>query len=146
MSPEESNDTDLRAQARFLAKREARGIAEAVRHLLEVDRRRSYAAWGYPSLFAYCVRELRYSEAATYRRVYAARLARRFPSVLGMLERGEHTLESLGLLGPHLSMAAGDATLRRTCRRSLREIKAFLAAMGWPEQPQLAFEGAAAAR
>ena len=79
--------------------------AAMLAHLAEVDARKLHLPAGYPSMFAYCVGELRLSEDAAAKRIQAARLARRFPAILPAL--AEHRLE-LGQLGSGPSMVGVD--------------------------------------
>ena len=55
------------------------------------------------SMFDFCVRRLGMSEGAAYRRITAARLVRRFPCLLAVIERGELHLSTLVLLREHLN-------------------------------------------
>lgn len=57
-----------------LVKEERRISAEVLDHLLEINERCLYLKMGHDSLLKYCVRELKYSEAAAYRRIKAMRL------------------------------------------------------------------------
>ncbi len=69
----------------------------------------SYAGAGHPSMFAYCVEELRLSEDAAYKRILAARAARRFPQLFELLATGRLHLTAVRLLAPHLTPEnAGD--------------------------------------
>jgi len=61
--------TDCRTQAKLLA------------HIGEVEQRRLYCAHGYSSMHGYCTGELHLSEAAAYKRITAARAARRVPAI-----------------------------------------------------------------
>ena len=71
-----------------------RGLtARLLAHLAEVDARRLYAPAGYPSMFAYCVEELRFSEESAYRRIQAARAAHRFPAIFAALAEGRLHLQ-----------------------------------------------------
>jgi len=59
----ELSNQELVAALEKLKGRENQIIAELVRYLSEVDRRRLYFELGYPSLFAYCCKALGYSES-----------------------------------------------------------------------------------
>jgi hypothetical protein len=72
-------------------------------HLAEFDARRLYLPTAYPSMFAYCVHELRLSEDAASKRILAARVARRFPVIFEALAAGRLHLTAVGLLAPHLT-------------------------------------------
>ena len=67
---------------------------EILRHLNEIDNRKLYLRLSYSSLFEYVVKELKYSEAAAYRRIKAMKLCRQFPETTGKLKEGVLTLTS----------------------------------------------------
>ena len=67
-------------------------------HLREIERRRLYLRIGFSSLFDYTVRELRYSEAAAWRRIKAMRLCADIDSVRGRLQDGSMTLNAAAQL------------------------------------------------
>jgi hypothetical protein len=77
--------------------------ASMLAHLAEVDARKLYLPAAYPSMFAYCVGELRFSEDVAAKRIQAARLARRFPAILPALAEGRLHLAGVCLLAPHLT-------------------------------------------
>ena len=56
--------------------------AELLAHLGEIDARRLYLEEACSSMFVYCVRVLHFSESTAYKRITAARTARRHPEVL----------------------------------------------------------------
>ena len=62
--------------------------AALLAHIAEVDSRQLYLPAAYPSMYAYCVHELRLSEEAAFKRIHAARTARRFPAIFGALAEG----------------------------------------------------------
>ncbi|MBI5709217.1 MAG: hypothetical protein HZC42_02790 [Candidatus Eisenbacteria bacterium] len=72
-------DPVLLRELATLVARDRATTAALLARLAEVDARRLYAPAGHPSMFSYCVHELRLSEDAAYKRIQAARLARRFP-------------------------------------------------------------------
>jgi hypothetical protein len=84
-------------------KSDQRVTARLVAHLAEVDERRLHLKAACSSLFDYCVTRLGLSEDAACRRIEVARLARRFPLLFALLERGELTLSVAAKLKPHLS-------------------------------------------
>src|SRR5438034_6916277 len=79
--------------------------------IAEIDDRKLYLRESYPSLFAFCVHELRLSEDATYRRITAARAARRFPSILVALVEGRVHLAAVLMLAPYLTSANAEELL-----------------------------------
>jgi hypothetical protein len=82
-----------------------RVLAALLAHLAEVETRGLHRTRACASLYIYCIYELRMSEDAAYRRVVAARLVKRFPTLFGAVERGELHLTALVLLAPHLTEA-----------------------------------------
>jgi hypothetical protein len=77
--------------------------ASMLAHLAEVDARKLYLPAAYPSMFAYCVGELRFSEDVAAKRIQAARVSRRFPAILPALAEGRLHLAGVCLLAPHLT-------------------------------------------
>ncbi|HEY6867744.1 MAG TPA: hypothetical protein VI792_10830, partial [Candidatus Eisenbacteria bacterium] len=71
-------DATLLRDLAALVARDRATTAEMLAHLAEVDARKLYLPAAYPSMYAYCVGELRLSEDATWKRLQAARAARRF--------------------------------------------------------------------
>ncbi len=77
--------------------------AELLRHLGEVDARQLTLEQACSSMFVYCVRVLHFSEAAAYKRIRAARAARRHPELLPALRRGELHVTAVSLLAAQLT-------------------------------------------
>ena len=98
--------------------------------LAELDARRLYRDAGCSSLFTYCTQRLHLSEHAAYRRIEAARVARRFPLILQRLSEGAVTLTAVGLVAEHLTSENHVALLdqiRHQCKRAVESIVA-----AWP--------------
>ena len=72
-------------------------------YLIEVEDRALDKRSACSSMWAFCTERLHMSEGEASRRLNAAKLVRRFPSVLGRLERGEIHLSALRQLRPHLT-------------------------------------------
>ncbi len=123
------SDAELTAETKRLAAAEREATVALIAHLAELDRRRLYLAAGYSSLFTYCTRVLHLSEHAAYRRIEAARLARRLPVVLEHLAMGRVTLTTLGLLAPHLSPGSHADLLDQARHKSRREVEALIASL-----------------
>ena len=105
-----SDHTLLRDLASLIA-RERATTAELLAHIAEVDARQLYLPAAYPSMFAYCVGELRLSEDAAFKRIKAARAARRFPAIFEALAAGRLHLSAVVLLAPHLTEETVDELL-----------------------------------
>jgi len=96
----------------------------------EVERRRLYAPAGYPSMYRYCVGQLRLSEDAAYKRIQVARAARRYPAVLAALAAGRVHLTGLNLIAAHLKEldpGVVNELLAAATHRTKREIEQLLA-------------------
>jgi 5-methylcytosine-specific restriction endonuclease McrA len=128
-----SND-ELLARVKQLAGREREFTASLIAHLTELDERRLYLAEGYSSLFTYCTQELRLSEHAAYGRIEAARLIRKFPVLLEMLEHGSVNLTTVCLLAGHLTSENHQEVLEQARYKSKREVEEFLARLH-PQPP-----------
>ena len=75
---ESLSSADLLSATRELVQK-SRGLeAELLLHLGEVDERKLYLECAFPSMFAFCVEELGFSEDGAYARITVARAARRF--------------------------------------------------------------------
>ena len=78
MSMHQSTDQELMAHLHRLAKDLRTSELELLLYLNEMQQRQLYALQGYASLFSYCIRELKFSESTTCRRLAAARVLARF--------------------------------------------------------------------
>jgi 5-methylcytosine-specific restriction endonuclease McrA len=96
------DDEALLASLRSLIQSHRRVTSDIVAYLGEVDVRRIHVARGFSSLFEYCIKELGFSEDEAYRRIEVARMARRYPMMLGLLRVGTVTLSTLALLKHHI--------------------------------------------
>src|SRR5438128_2069015 len=97
------SDDDLLARARTFVGVERRAVARLIVFLAAVEDRGAHLKAAYSSLHDFCVRGLKMSEGETFRRITAARLVRRFPSIPERIARGEIHLSGLVLLRPLLT-------------------------------------------
>ena len=81
--------TELLDRTRLLVERERCITSEILWHLFEIERRRLFAEQGFPSLFEYCTRQLKYSGSAAYRRISAMRLLKEVPEMEIKINSGE---------------------------------------------------------
>jgi hypothetical protein len=121
-----SND-ELLAGVHTLAGQGRVVLARLLAYLGEVEERRLDLRSACSSLFDFCLRRLGLSDDEACRRVAAARIVRRFPAALGMLERGEVHLTGLLMLRDHLTLERGEELLRAACGKSRRELQHLLA-------------------
>lgn len=87
-----ANDRDVLARTRELAAQERRITTEILWHLREIERRQIHAQLGFPSLFEFCVAELKYSRGAASRRIRAMRLLKEVNEMEDSLRSGEISL------------------------------------------------------
>jgi hypothetical protein len=99
--PHSLSDRDLVDEVARLATSERGTTADLIAHLAELYARRLHVRAGYGSLFTYCLEVLGMSESAAYDRMKAAKLARRFPVILGSLDEGRVNLTTVRLVAPH---------------------------------------------
>jgi len=95
-------------------------LATLLTRIAEIDERRLYLEEGYPSMRAFLVQRMRLpTENAAYKRLTAARLARKYPGILVALHDGRLHLRGVLTLAPHLTPAIADelvaAALDKTC-------------------------------
>lgn len=91
----ELSDSDLRVRLPKLVGREREILAEILEHIAEVERRRLFLDWGFPSLYEYLTKEVGYSEGSAYRRIQAARAFRQVPSIKEAVETGRLNLSQI---------------------------------------------------
>jgi hypothetical protein len=101
-------DRDLLQGLGALVAQDRATTAELLAHIAEVDARQLYLPAAYPSMYLYCVHELRLSEDSALKRIQAARAAREFPVVFEAVASGRLHLSGVVLLAPHLSAANVD--------------------------------------
>lgn len=125
--PSHLSDDDLVHRVRQLVRASNEVTADLVVHLAEVDARKLFADQAYSSMFAWCVGELGLSEKATYKRIAAARHARRFPRLADELARGRLHLSGIVLIGPHLTETNAGELIEAACGKSCQRIEQLLA-------------------
>lgn len=123
------SDDELFGRVEALAETERFSLTDFLVHLGELDNRPACQKRGYASVFAYLTRSLGYSECDAMRRIRAARAARKYPSILRLLAKGDLHLVGLALLQPVLDSENHERLLRKACRRTTREIESMVAAL-----------------
>jgi hypothetical protein len=121
------SDASLLSDLHALLARERTAAAAVLAHIAEVDARRLYLPAGFPSMFAYCVGQLRFSEDAAYKRIQAARTARQFPAIFTALAEGRLHLAAVCLLAPHLTPENADELLAEATHKTRSDIELLLA-------------------
>ncbi len=126
-SPAKLEDSALVRELKSAIIRERTRTAEVLALIAEVDERRLYVPAGYPSMHAYCVHELHLSDEAAFKRIHAARAARRFPELLAAIEQGRLHLSAVILLAPHVTTENLRELIGAATHRTSAEIQRLLA-------------------
>lgn len=83
------SDADLILGLKRQVQGERTALVELLQYLEEVERRELHLARGFPSLFAFCVDFLGYSEGEAHVRIQAMRLTRSVPEAVAKIANGE---------------------------------------------------------
>jgi hypothetical protein len=129
-------DDALTAELARLAGREREATAALIVHLGEFDARRLYEGASYSSMFSYCRAVLRLWEDAAYNRIKAARAARLYPAIAGMLAEGSLSPTTVRLLAAHLTAENHEALLAAAAGKGKQDVEVLLAR--WFPQPDVA--------
>ena len=125
-------DAALLARLRELAASERGTVTDFVACLAEADGRAEVIlGQGYPSLFEFCVQDLKLAESTAYHRLKAAKLVRLRPEILGLLAEGSVTLTNLCVIAPRLE--EHPALLDMIIGKRKREVEELLASFGVPK-------------
>ncbi|HEU5060749.1 MAG TPA: hypothetical protein VFU21_29665, partial [Kofleriaceae bacterium] len=127
VSFETMSDDRVLERVRSLVRRSNETTAELLVYLAEVEERGLHRREACSSLFAFCVERLHMSESATAKRIWAARVGRKFPVAIEMIARGELHLSAVTILAPHLTAENHAELLGRARHRSKREIEKLVA-------------------
>jgi hypothetical protein len=112
-----------------LAHGERAATVALIVHLGEFEARRLFEAEGFSSTFSYCLTVLRLSEDATFNRIEAARLARRYPSVLEKLVSGELSPTTARMLARRLTEENHEDLPAAASGKSKSEVESLLAGL-----------------
>ncbi len=123
------SDEELLASLKRLVADERSKTVDVLRHIAEVDRRKAQVPTRYPSLFLYCVKELKFSEDQAYRRIHAARAARDHPVIFSMIDRGEISVATVSRLAPHFCRENYSVLLNQCAGKSLREVERVISSL-----------------
>src|SRR5215472_19102818 len=111
MSLANVSDEELLSGLTAICSEARRLLGRLLLYLIEVEQRRLDLKAACSSLYDFCQRRLYMSESEAVRRIEAARLLKRFPSIRGYLERVDIHLTALLLLRRHLTEANVDELL-----------------------------------
>jgi len=121
------SDTALLREFAALLSRGCEWTADLLAHMAEVDSRKLYRPAGYESMYTYCLGALHMSEDVAYKRIKAARAARRFPAVFTAVGEGRVHLSAVVMLAPHLTRENSRELLEAAAHQSKSQIALMLA-------------------
>lgn len=81
-------------------------LSEIIIYIREVDGRKMFLSFGFPSLFDYLTKRMGYSNASAQRRIDAARLVQDVPNVLAHIESGEINLSQISVIAQAIRQVA----------------------------------------
>lgn len=106
---------------------DCRNTAELLAFLTVFEERRYHLADGYPTMFAWCLGELHYSEDTAGRRLAVARTARQFPAVFQAIADGRIHLSAVLLLADRLTAENVNELIAAATHQSKSQIAVMLA-------------------
>lgn len=120
---------ELIQSLKSLVANERGGLVAILKHLSEFEKRRIAEKETYPSLFEYCVRELRYAQGEAFRRIRASRAAAKYGMLYPLIENGEINLTTIALLEPHLKWENHRRLIKESLGLGTREVEALVASL-----------------
>ena len=121
------SDDGLPHNTKLIVAHENRTVAVMLTRIAEIEERKLFLREGCPSMHSYCVRELHFSEGVAYKRIEAARIARRFHGVLMALADGGLHLRAVLMLAPHLTSGNADDLVAAATHKTRFELQELLA-------------------
>jgi hypothetical protein len=91
-------DTELLSMVKTKAENERQLTLDVIELLREIQSRRLHLKRGFSSLHEYCVKELRYSDGAAFRRIKAMKLVEEMPEVKESIQSGSMNLSTASQL------------------------------------------------
>jgi hypothetical protein len=129
------SDGELVAGLKSLVVEERRLSTAMLEHLGEVDARKLYLPAACSSMHRYCVVVLGMAEDVAFKRIRAARAARRFPAVFEAVAEGRLNVTAVVLIAPHLAEENAAERVAEACGKSNAEIALVLAR--WAPKPDV---------
>lgn len=120
------DDAELLRELANWTGRDRLATAVLLAYIAEVDLRRLYVPAGYPSMFAFCVGDLRMSDDVAGKRIHAARVARRFPQIFAAIADGRLHLAAVCLVAPYLTSDNAAEWIQAAMNKRKHEIESLL--------------------
>jgi len=121
------SDSQIITGSKVARAQEHSGLLSMMGFIVEIDRRELFLRRGYSSLFAYCIKELGYSESQAMRRITAARCIVKFPVVFELLKANEVNLGTISRVSRILTSENCAIVIESIRGKSLREVEAVVA-------------------
>ncbi len=131
------NDQELLQTTELKAQEEREATLAVIELLTEIQKRRLHLKRGFASLHEYCVKELRYSDGAAFRRIKAMLLVESVPEAAVAIESGALSLTSASCLQrafearaktkEDLTKEARRGLVERLLNQSTREVEKVVA-------------------
>jgi 5-methylcytosine-specific restriction endonuclease McrA len=120
-------DGALLASLDSVLARDRTTTAELLAHLAEIDGRRLYVPMGYPTMYAYCVGRLGFSEDVAFVRIRVARAGRRFHGIFDAIADGRLHLTAVVRLYKYLRSWNALELLRAAEHKTKRQVEELIA-------------------
>lgn len=91
----QATNQELIAELKQICEQEKAIVNRSIDILREIEERRIYLKMGYPSLYEFCITELKYSEGSAYRRIAAMRLIKAVPEIREVAAKGKISLTAM---------------------------------------------------
>jgi hypothetical protein len=121
------DDSKLLTDLAGLVGRDRQNTAELLAHLAEVDARELFLPAAFPSMHAYCTGALHLDSEVAFKRIRAARFARRFPQLFEAIADGRLHVTGVVMLGPHLTEQNVDEVVAAAAHRSKTDLEILIA-------------------
>jgi 5-methylcytosine-specific restriction endonuclease McrA len=112
-----------------LAAQDCVHLAKLLAHLGEVHDRKLFREAAQPSMYAYCINVLRFSEDAAGRRIHVAGVARRIPALLDAIAEGRLHLSGACEIAAHLTPENAAELLAAVTHKTREQIRVVVAAL-----------------
>lgn len=123
----ELTNTQLIDQFSDVVRRDRASVALMLRYVTEIDARKAWAEHACSSMFAFLVERFHMSEDEAYKRIAAARAAKRYPAILDMIEHGDLHLSAVVLLASHLTADNHREVLARAFHKTRKQVMELVA-------------------
>jgi hypothetical protein len=123
----EMSNEEVLASLKSLVLEGNRIVAKVIAYLVEAEERRMHLELACSSMFEFCVRKLGFSDGAAFRRIAAARLVQRFPTVLDAIASGRVNLSNVVLLRDYFTEDNVDTLLDEAAGKTKRQIEEWIA-------------------